>query len=120
MVQQPVSDANIDQPGYGETYPVTPLDENNVSEGNVDTSEEVLVFQIDLPVHTEEVGPRRSQRTSKMPARLNDYGLDNKVKYGLSKYVNHSVLSSVNSGFVSNLNKYVEPTSYGEALKDIN
>nr|GEZ12874.1 ribonuclease H-like domain-containing protein [Tanacetum cinerariifolium] len=111
-VQQPVSDANIDQPGYGETYPATPLDENNVSEGNVGTSEEVLVFQTDLPVHTEEVGPRRSQRTSKMPARLNDYVLDNKVKYGLSNFENF--------GFVSNLNKSVEPTSYEEALKDIN
>ncbi|GJY74958.1 ribonuclease H-like domain-containing protein, partial [Tanacetum coccineum] len=88
-VQQPVSDANTDQPGYGETYPATPLDENIVSEGNVGTSEEVPVFQIDLPVHTEE-------------------------------YANHSVLSSENYGFVSNLNKSVEPTSYEEALKDVN
>ncbi|GKE57754.1 hypothetical protein Tco_1496939, partial [Tanacetum coccineum] len=95
-VQQPVSDTNTDQPEYGETYPATPLDENNVSEGNAGTSEEVPVFEIDLPIHTEE------------------------VKYGLNRYANHSVLSSENYGFVSNLNKSVEPTSYEEALKDIN
>ncbi|GKB71616.1 ribonuclease H-like domain-containing protein [Tanacetum coccineum] len=95
-VQQPVSDANTDQPGYGETYPATPLDENNVSEGNAGTSEKVPVFEIDLPIHTEE------------------------VKYGLNRYANYSVLSSENYGFVSNLNKSVEPTSYEEDLKDIN
>ncbi|GJV18875.1 ribonuclease H-like domain-containing protein [Tanacetum coccineum] len=119
-VQQLVSDANTDQPGYGETYPATPLDENNVFEGNVGTSEEVPIFQIDLPMHTEEVGPRRSHRTSKMPARLNDFVLDNKVKYGFNRYANQIMLSSENYGFVSNLNKSVEPSSYEEALKDIN
>nr|GEZ48183.1 ribonuclease H-like domain-containing protein [Tanacetum cinerariifolium] len=61
-VQQPVSNANIGQLRDAETYPATPLDENNMSEGNV-----------------EEVGPRRSQRVSKFPAKLNEFVLDDKV-----------------------------------------
>ncbi|GJY18709.1 ribonuclease H-like domain-containing protein, partial [Tanacetum coccineum] len=93
-VQQPMSNANIGQPGDVETHLATPLDENNMYEGNVGTSKEVLVFQLDLPNINEEVGPRR--------------------------YANHSVLSAENYGFVSNLNKSAEPTSYKEALKDIN
>ncbi|GKA48229.1 ribonuclease H-like domain-containing protein [Tanacetum coccineum] len=118
-VHQPVTGANTDQPGHDGTHTRTPIDENNISEGNVGTSYEVLVFQIDLPNTTEEVGPRRSQRASKLPAKLNEFVLDSKVKYGLNRYANHSVLSSENYGFVSSLNKSVEPSSYEEALRDI-
>ncbi|GJS71465.1 ribonuclease H-like domain-containing protein [Tanacetum coccineum] len=95
-------------------------DENNVFEGNVGTYDEVCVFQIDLPSTTEEVGPRRSQRTSKLPDKLNEFDLHNKVKYGLNRYVNHSMLSFENYVFVSNMNKSVEPSSYEEASKDFN
>ncbi|GJX23853.1 ribonuclease H-like domain-containing protein [Tanacetum coccineum] len=119
-VHQPMTDDNTDRHGYDGTHPATPIDENNVFEGNVGTSDEVPVFQIDLTNTTAEVGPRRSQRASKLPAKLNEFVLDGKVKYGLNRYANHSVLSSKNYGFVSNLNKSVESSSYEEALKDIN
>nr|GEX38526.1 putative reverse transcriptase, RNA-dependent DNA polymerase, Gag-polypeptide of LTR copia-type [Tanacetum cinerariifolium] len=42
------------------------------------------------------------------------------VKYGLNKYANHSFLKPKNYSFVSNLNKGHEPSSYEEAVKDIN
>ncbi|GJX37762.1 ribonuclease H-like domain-containing protein [Tanacetum coccineum] len=42
---------------------------------------------------------RRSQRSSKLPVKLNEFVLDDKVKYGLSS---------------------CEPSSYEEALKDVN
>nr|GFA00728.1 hypothetical protein [Tanacetum cinerariifolium] len=115
-----MTDANTSQPGHDEKHPATPLDENNNSKGNVGTYDEVPVFQIELSNTTEEVSLRRSQRTSKFSAKLNEFILDNKVKYGLNRYDNHCVLSSENYGFVSNLNKFVEPSSYEEASRDIN
>ncbi|GJS91622.1 ribonuclease H-like domain-containing protein [Tanacetum coccineum] len=119
-VHQPVTNANTDQPRHDETHLITPVDKHINSEGNVDTSDEVLVFQINFPNTTEEVSLRKSQRTSKLPAKLNECVLDNKVKYGLNKYANHCVLSSKNYSFVCNLNKSVVPSSFEEALKDIN
>ncbi|GKE59723.1 hypothetical protein Tco_1510090, partial [Tanacetum coccineum] len=109
-VHQSVYGSITEQHGHDGDNSATPLDENNLSEGNVGINEEVLndevlVFQNVLPDITEEAGPRRSQRTSKLPARLNEFVLDNKVKYGLNKYANHSFLSSKNYSFVSNLNK---------------
>ena len=44
--------------------------------------------------------------------------LDTKVRYGLNKYANHTLLSAENCCFVSNLNKSVEPSSYNEASKN--
>nr|GEV90947.1 ribonuclease H-like domain-containing protein [Tanacetum cinerariifolium] len=119
-VHQPVTDANTSQPGHDEIHPATPLDENNNSKGSVGTYDEVPVFQIELSNTTEEVSLRRSQRTSKFPAKLNEFILDNKVKYGLNRYDNHCVLSSKNYGFMYNLNKFVEPSSYEEASRDLN
>ncbi|GJZ21391.1 ribonuclease H-like domain-containing protein [Tanacetum coccineum] len=69
---------------------------------------------------TPIVGPRRSQRSSKLPAKLNEFVLDNKVNYSLNRYANHSMLSPKNYNFVSNMNKSSEPSSYEEALKDVN
>ncbi|GJY95920.1 hypothetical protein Tco_0512281 [Tanacetum coccineum] len=45
---------------------------------------EVPVIQNDLPSSFEEVGLRRSQRSSKLHVKLNEFVLDDKVKYGLS------------------------------------
>ncbi|GJZ17671.1 ribonuclease H-like domain-containing protein [Tanacetum coccineum] len=84
-VHQTVIGANSDQPRHDDTHHATLIDENNISEGNVGSSYEVIVFQNDFPNTTEEVGPRRSQRTSKLPAKLNEFVLDNKVKYGLNR-----------------------------------
>nr|GEW28594.1 ribonuclease H-like domain-containing protein [Tanacetum cinerariifolium] len=43
---------------------------------------------------SEEVNPRKSCRTTKLPAKFNKYVLDNKVKYGLNRYANHTHLDS--------------------------
>ncbi|GJT59693.1 putative RNA-directed DNA polymerase [Tanacetum coccineum] len=69
---------------------------------------------------TLESGLRRSQISSKLPARLNDFVLDSKVKYGLNRFANHFVRSLENFCFVSNLNKSVEPSSFEEAANDAN
>ncbi|GJX15623.1 ribonuclease H-like domain-containing protein [Tanacetum coccineum] len=71
---------------------------------------------------TEEVSPdiRRFSRPSKLPAKLNEFVLDGKVKYGLHRYVNHTLLRGENYCFVTNLNKSIEPSSFEEASKDIN
>ena len=94
--QQPVRDSSV-----------TPLGANGSSKGNVDPDTDVPRFENVLHIQTEEgtTSNRRSNRSSKLPARLNDYVLDGKVRYGLNKYVNHSVLSAENCYFVSNLNK---------------
>nr|GEX93053.1 ribonuclease H-like domain-containing protein [Tanacetum cinerariifolium] len=76
----------------------TPVDETNSSEGNVGINLEVLVFQNILKNKNEEVDLRRSSRTSKLPAKLNDYVLNN----------------------TASLNKSCEPSSFKEASKDVN
>ncbi|GJW23142.1 ribonuclease H-like domain-containing protein [Tanacetum coccineum] len=110
----------IHQPGHGETQSATPIDETIQSKGNVGTNNVVLVFQNVFENQIEEVNLRKSFRASKLLAKLNDYVLDNKVKYGLNRFTNHSVLNFENSVFVSNLNKSYEPSSYEEASKDLN
>ncbi|GJY16443.1 ribonuclease H-like domain-containing protein [Tanacetum coccineum] len=119
-VYQPVLGSTIEQPGHDGDHPVTLLDEQNTSKGNVGINQEVPVFQNDLPNVTEKVGPRRSQRPFKLPTRLNEFVLDDKVKYGLHRYANHSFLNLENYCFVSNLNKCNKPPSYEEAVKDVN
>ncbi|GKD31548.1 ribonuclease H-like domain-containing protein, partial [Tanacetum coccineum] len=116
---QPVNGSETEQPGHDGSSSATPLDEIDISEGNVSLND-VPGFQNNLPSNTEEGGPRRSQRTSKFPAKLNEFVLDTKVKYGLNKYANHSFLKPENYNFVSNLNKGHEPSSYEEAMNDIN
>ncbi|GJR17190.1 putative reverse transcriptase domain-containing protein [Tanacetum coccineum] len=105
------------QSGYDELHTATPVDDNTRSEGNLVPRLEVLVFQ-NAP--TEESSLRISKRSSKLPNKLNDYMLDNKVKYVLNKYANHFVLSAHNCCFVSDLNKSIEPSLFEEALTDIN
>ncbi|GJZ38594.1 putative RNA-directed DNA polymerase [Tanacetum coccineum] len=118
-VHQPVSESATEQPGHDGSSSATPLDEIDISEGNVGLNE-VPVFQNKLPSNSKEGGPRMSQRTSKMPAKLNEFVLDTRVKYGLNKYASHSFLKHKNYNFVSNLNKSHEPSSYEEAINDIN
>ncbi|GJW06676.1 putative RNA-directed DNA polymerase [Tanacetum coccineum] len=120
MLHQPGDDIVALQPGYDELQSATPVDETNSSEGNVGINPEVPVFQNILENQNEEVNLRRSSRISKLPARLNDYVLNNTVRYGLNKYVNHSMLSAKNCVFVSSLNKSCEPSSFEEASKDVN
>nr|GEX68394.1 ribonuclease H-like domain-containing protein [Tanacetum cinerariifolium] len=90
------------------------------SKVNFGTNNEVPVFQNNFENQKEEVNLRKSFRASKLLAKLNDYVLDNKVKYGLNRFANHSVLRSKNYVFVPNLNKSYDPSSYEEASKDVN
>ncbi|GJW48230.1 ribonuclease H-like domain-containing protein [Tanacetum coccineum] len=79
-VHQLVSDSVTEKPGHDGSSSTTPLDEIDISEGNVGLNE-IPVFQNNLPSNTEEGGLR---------------------------------------SFVSNLNKGHEPSSYEEAMNDIN
>ncbi|GJV91456.1 ribonuclease H-like domain-containing protein, partial [Tanacetum coccineum] len=108
------------QPGYDELQSATPVDEINSSEGNVGINPEVPIFQNIFENQNEEVNLIRSSRTSKFLAKLNDYVLNNTVRYCLNKYANHSMLSVENCAFVTSLNKSCEPSSFEEASKDVN
>nr|GEX59544.1 hypothetical protein [Tanacetum cinerariifolium] len=122
-VHQLVTRANIDQPRHDDTHLATLVGEHNISEGNVcsyNKIPQVLSFQNVLPNLTKECGLRRSQRSSKLPAGLNNFVLDSKVKYGLNRFANHSVLSPENFCFVSNSNTSVEPSFFKEAANDAN
>ncbi|GJX13429.1 ribonuclease H-like domain-containing protein [Tanacetum coccineum] len=101
-------------------HTATPIDENTQSEGTVVPLLEVPVLQNNPEIQTKESGLRRSKRSSKLPDKLNDYVLDKNVRYGLSKYSNHHVLSADNYCFVANMNKSSKPSSFEEASKDIN
>ncbi|GJY57205.1 hypothetical protein Tco_0456320 [Tanacetum coccineum] len=63
---------------------------------------------------------KKSSRASKLLEKLNDYVLDDKVRYGLNIYANHTKFSANNCCFISNLNKSDEPNCYNEAVKDVN
>ncbi|GKC41567.1 ribonuclease H-like domain-containing protein [Tanacetum coccineum] len=69
-------------------------------------------------VVNETVSQRRSGRTSKLPTKLSDFVLDNKVKYGIDRIVNYSKLSKENYCFASNLNKTFEPKTFREACNN--
>nr|GEW64091.1 ribonuclease H-like domain-containing protein [Tanacetum cinerariifolium] len=97
-----------------------PIDENTSSEGNVGFNDQVPVFQNVFQNQTYEVNLRKSSWTSKLPAKFNEYVLDNKVKYGLNRYANHTHLDSQSRFFISNLNKMLEPSLFEEASKDPN
>ncbi|GKE19463.1 ribonuclease H-like domain-containing protein, partial [Tanacetum coccineum] len=91
-VHQPDVDSH-NRAGYDEQHTATPIDEASR-------------------------GPRRSSRSSKLPAKLNAYLLNNKVKYELNRYVNHFFLNVENYCFVSNF-KSSKPLTFEEALKDV-
>ncbi|GJW78706.1 hypothetical protein Tco_0140388 [Tanacetum coccineum] len=63
---------------------------------------------------------RKSSRQSKLPANLNDYVIDIKVKFGLNKVVNYCKLSNKNLCFTTALNKSFEPSRYKDAITDNN
>ncbi|GJV50766.1 ribonuclease H-like domain-containing protein [Tanacetum coccineum] len=87
-MHQPVHDVVIFQPGHGEQQTATPIGEKTQFEGNVPKNNEVPTFQNVFENQKEEVSLRRSSRVSKLPAKLNDYVLNNIVKYGLRKFIN--------------------------------
>ncbi|GKF59084.1 hypothetical protein Tco_0175870, partial [Tanacetum coccineum] len=94
------------------------IDENTHPKGNV-SDETYLVGNFyknsklnseieDLPINTV----RRSSKQTNLPASLNDFIVEGKVKYGVEKVVNYSNLSVDNYRFTSSLNKSIEPTCY--------
>nr|GEY66207.1 hypothetical protein [Tanacetum cinerariifolium] len=120
--QIPTSCSGSDLQGSGSDGLVTatPIDENTSFEGNVGFNDQVPVFQNIFQNQTEEVNLRKSSRTTKLPAKFNKYVLDNKVKYGLNRYANHTHLDSQSRSFISNINKTLEPFLFEEASKDPN
>ncbi|GJU85148.1 ribonuclease H-like domain-containing protein [Tanacetum coccineum] len=66
-------------------------------------------------VNRDQPNLRKSLRTSKLPTKLPDFVLDDKVKYGINKHVIYSNLSKENYCFSTNLNKTLEPSSYHKA-----
>nr|GEU76648.1 ribonuclease H-like domain-containing protein [Tanacetum cinerariifolium] len=80
MLHQPGDDIVASQPGYNELQSATPVYETNSSEGNVGINLKVPVFQNILENQNEEVNLRRSSRTSKLPAKLNNYVLNNTAR----------------------------------------
>ncbi|XP_071740396.1 uncharacterized protein [Rutidosis leptorrhynchoides] len=97
----------------GPSTPATPMDNISSPEGNTFVNENTT-----SSVHTQTV--RRSSRESVLPKNFNDYVLDGKVKYGIEKVVNYSLLTHDNMCFTTNLNKSYEPKSFYEASQDSN
>ncbi|GKB41553.1 putative RNA-directed DNA polymerase [Tanacetum coccineum] len=117
------TDTAEEQPFDDDVHTASSMDDNPISEGNVPCVQNVPTYNSSNRTDDDNpacVNTRRSSRVSKLPDKLNDFVLDNKVKYGLNKYANHTKLSADNSCFISNLNKTAEPTCYDEAVKDIN
>nr|GEU31560.1 ribonuclease H-like domain-containing protein [Tanacetum cinerariifolium] len=101
----------------------TQINDNSLSEGNMSPSQ--YVFS-NIPTHLEsferidnvQSNVRRTSRVSKLPAKLNDYVIDSKLKYGLENHVSYAKLNYVNYCFTTTLNKSYEPATYYEAVKD--
>ncbi|GJR24185.1 hypothetical protein Tco_0972712 [Tanacetum coccineum] len=95
------------------------------SDGNVPIIRNTDIPTYDSSNRTEKesstfVSFKKSSRVSKLLEKLNDYVLDDKVRYGLNIYANHTKFSANNCCFISNLNKSDEPNCYNEAVKDVN
>ncbi|GJZ43834.1 ribonuclease H-like domain-containing protein [Tanacetum coccineum] len=67
------------------------------------------------PNEVQTPGLRRSSL-----AKLNDYVINSSVRYGIEKFVCYSLLSEFNMCFATNLNKFVEPSCYEDAMCDTN
>ncbi|GJU96511.1 ribonuclease H-like domain-containing protein [Tanacetum coccineum] len=123
IVDHQSADTAEERPFNDDVHNASSMDDNLISEGNVPCVQSVPTYDSSNRTYDDNpvcVNTRRSSRVSKLPDKLNDFVLDNKVKYGLNKYANHTKLSADNSFFISNLNKTAEPTCYNEAVKDIN
>ncbi|GJW75220.1 putative RNA-directed DNA polymerase [Tanacetum coccineum] len=95
------------------------MGDNSYSEGNVPSSSNVDTIRGE-PENSSQVQPdlRRSSRTSKQPARFNDFVVGSSKLYGLEKYVTYANLSRSNFCFSTTLNKTTEPTTYDEAIRN--
>lgn len=88
----------------------------DLSEGeDKNNSDSLVLSNVNSEVSTTI---RKSNRPSKLRAKLGEYELDGKVKYGIDRVVNYSVLTPENYVFSTNLNKIVEPKTFAEASVD--
>nr|GEY60429.1 putative reverse transcriptase, RNA-dependent DNA polymerase, Gag-polypeptide of LTR copia-type [Tanacetum cinerariifolium] len=106
---------SLDQPEVDEQIPTSGSGPDLQGSGN-----DGLITATPIDENTKEVNPKKSSRTTNLPAKFNEYVLDNKVKYGHNRYTNHTYLDSQSRSFTSNLNKTLEPSSFEEASKDPN
>nr|GEU47522.1 hypothetical protein [Tanacetum cinerariifolium] len=101
----------------------TQINDNSLSEGNMSPSQSVFS---NIPTHLKsferidnvQSNVRRTSRVLKLPAKLNDYVIDSKLKNGLENHVSYAKLNSMNYCFTTTLNKSYEPATYYEAVKD--
>ncbi|GKB33590.1 ribonuclease H-like domain-containing protein [Tanacetum coccineum] len=97
--ETPNDDGNVhpctSNPDVSEGDFATSMGDNSSSKGNVPSSFG-LNTQRSLPENTSQVQPdgRRSSRSVKMPAKFNDYVVNDTRKYGLEKYVTYSNLNT--------------------------
>ncbi|GKD07094.1 hypothetical protein Tco_1186779 [Tanacetum coccineum] len=98
MLPPPVSNSES-QPGHGDQSFATPLDDENSSEGYGGSHLKVPIFENVNQSETEEVSPdiRRSSRPSKLHAKLNEFVLDGKVKYGLHSFSKRNCVLILNA-----------------------
>ncbi|GJS25336.1 receptor-like serine/threonine-protein kinase SD1-8 [Tanacetum coccineum] len=107
---------------YSEGNTTTQVDDNSSYEGNVPSILNVFPNQ---PAHTVDIDRdqpsiKRSSRPSKLLAKLNDYVIDSKLRYGIEKHVNYANLNYVNYSFTTTLNKSVDHVTYYDVIKDNN
>ncbi|GJR45382.1 putative reverse transcriptase domain-containing protein [Tanacetum coccineum] len=113
----------LTQSPYDEGRATSVVEDMSLSEGSLseNNSGSLSVQTHNLttnPIDSVQLEPRRSSRVTKLPAKLNDYVVDSKLKYGLEKHVSYAKLNTVNYFFATTLNKSIKPTSYYEAATD--
>ncbi|GJS15285.1 hypothetical protein Tco_0409757 [Tanacetum coccineum] len=102
-----------------ENRTITQIEEISLSEGNISKSptgsSSIATHRlINDPIDSLQTEPRRTRRVSKLPAKLNHYVIDNKLRYGLEKHVHYAKFIFMNYYFATTLNKSVEPSTYYE------
>ncbi|GJU41558.1 ribonuclease H-like domain-containing protein [Tanacetum coccineum] len=105
----------------------TSMEETNNThpEGNSQNETDFINDFDDLEINsdTEELpvnNLRRFSRETKLPSSLNDFIVEEKVKYGVERVVNYANLKSDSLCFATALNKSIEPTCYKEVVLDSN
>ncbi|GKE59113.1 ribonuclease H-like domain-containing protein, partial [Tanacetum coccineum] len=101
------------------------LSEGNVSESPTGSSSTPTHRLINDPIDSLQTKPRMTSRVFKLRARLNDYVIDTKLRYGLEKHVNYAKLKPTGLAHLAtkgNLEEVflersqsVEPSTYYEA-----
>nr|GEV96804.1 TMV resistance protein N-like [Tanacetum cinerariifolium] len=80
------TDTTEEHPFNDDVYTASSMDDHPISEGNVPCVQNVPTYDSSNRTNDDNhvcVNTRRSSRVSKLPDKLNDFVLDNKVKYGL-------------------------------------